>query len=43
MVSEWYLYDILNGNLDSLYRSMVLNGILNYRENTTESVLLKYH
>ena len=27
MVSEWYFDDIL----DSLYRSMVLNGILNYQ------------
>ena len=34
-VFEWYpngfMNDILNGILDSLYRSMVLNGILNYR------------
>ena len=31
MVSKWFLNDILNGILDSLYRSVVLNGILNYR------------
>ena len=30
MVSEWFFNDILNGILDSLYRSVVLNGILNY-------------
>ena len=30
MVSELFLNDILNGNLDSLYRSVVLNGIFNY-------------
>ena len=35
MVFEWYLNgflnDISNGILDSLYRSVVSNGILNYR------------
>ena len=31
MVSELFLNDILNGILDSLYRSVILNGILNYR------------
>ena len=34
MVFEWYLNvfnDTLNGIFDSLYRSVVLNGILNYR------------
>ena len=31
MVSELFLNDILNGILDSLYRSVVLNGILKYR------------
>ena len=31
MVSEcFFLNDILNGILDSLYRSVVSNGILNY-------------
>ena len=38
MVSEWYLNDIL----ESLYRSMVLNGILNYHW-LYHWVLLKYH
>ena len=28
MVSECFFTDILNGILDSLYRSIVLNGIL---------------
>ena len=31
MVSEWFLNDILNDILDSLYRSGVLKGISNYR------------
>ena len=37
MVFEWYLNgpgflnDMLNGIFDSLYRSVVFNGILNYR------------
>ena len=31
MVSECFFKDSLNDNLDSLYRSVVLNGILNYR------------
>ena len=31
MVCEWFLNDILNDILDSLYRSVVLNGILSYR------------
>ena len=31
MASEWYFDDIL----DSLYRSIVLNGILNYSQSTT--------
>ena len=30
-VFEWYLNGFFNDILDSLYRSMVLNGILNYR------------
>ena len=30
MVSECFLNDILNDSLDSLYRSVILNGILNY-------------
>ena len=30
MVSEWFLNDILNDILDSLYHSVVLNGIFNY-------------
>ena len=38
MVSEWY-FDYI---LDSLYRSMVLNGILNYHWEY-HWVLLKYH
>ena len=31
MVSELFFNDILNDMLDFLYRSVVLNGILNYR------------
>ena len=31
MMSKWFLKAILNGILDSLYHSVVLNGILNYR------------
>ena len=31
MVYDWFCNDILNDTLDALYRSMVLNGILNYR------------
>ena len=32
MVPEHFFeFYILNGNLDSLYRSVVWNGILNYR------------
>ena len=31
MVSECFFNDILNDILDSLYRSVALNGILNYR------------
>ena len=31
MVSECFFNDILNGFLDSLYRSVVSNDILNYR------------
>ena len=31
MVSGCFFNDILNGILDSLYRSVVSNGILNYR------------
>ena len=31
MVSECFLNNILNDTLDSLYHSVVFNGILNYR------------
>ena len=31
MVSEWFVTDTLNGILDSVYRSFVLNVILHYR------------
>ena len=42
LVSEWFLNDILNSILDSLYRSVVSNGILNYRLGY-HWVMLKYH
>ena len=36
-VLEWYLNVFFNDILDSLYRSMVLNGIFITVESTTES------
>ena len=42
MVSEWYLNVFFYDILYSVYRSVVLNGILNYRWEY-HWVLLKYH